>query len=92
MINTKEENIAQKVFDIISSGKSVCEKVNPRGVCCTEDVTSFLTEYGIDYKVAGSCGDSSCGTSSSSEESSCFGTSSLGLKFSLNPKQTSSCC
>jgi len=71
MINNKEENIAEKVFEIVSSGKSVCEKANPRGVCCTEDVTNFLADYGIDYGRASSCGDSSCGTSSSSKESSC---------------------
>lgn len=71
MINNKEENIAQKVFDIVSSGKSVCERVNPRGVCCTEDITRFLADYGIDYQETNSCENSTCGTSDSTTKSSC---------------------
>ena len=49
MIENKEPNIAQKVKAIIADGKSVCEKSNPKGTCCTDDITSFLAEYGIDF-------------------------------------------
>jgi hypothetical protein len=50
MIKKNEPDIAKKVKAIISEGKSFCEKSNPKGTCCTEDITSFLKEYGIDFK------------------------------------------
>ncbi|NOQ32351.1 MAG: hypothetical protein GQ570_14675 [Helicobacteraceae bacterium] len=49
MIENNEFNIAQKVKAIISDGKSFCEKSNPKGTCCTDDITSFLAEYGINF-------------------------------------------
>ena len=49
MIANKELGIAKKVKAIISEGKSFCEKSNPKGTCCTEDITSFLKEYDIDF-------------------------------------------
>jgi len=49
MIENNEPNIAQKVRAIISDGKSFCEKSNPKGTCCTQEVTDFLASYGIDY-------------------------------------------
>ena len=49
MIKNNEPDIAKKVKAIISDGKSFCEKSNPKGTCCTEDITSFLKEYGIDF-------------------------------------------
>lgn len=49
MIENKEENIPGKIKTIISQGKSFCKKSNPKGTCCTEDITSFLKEYGIDF-------------------------------------------
>ncbi|NCO00527.1 MAG: hypothetical protein GW906_01670 [Epsilonproteobacteria bacterium] len=49
MINRKEPAIAKKVKEIIADGKSFCEKSNPKGTCCTEDITSFLKGYGIDF-------------------------------------------
>lgn len=67
MINNKEENIAQKVKDIVSGGKHFCEKANPRGVCCTEDIISFLADYGVDYNKSDE--NSSCGEIK--ENSSC---------------------
>ena len=50
MINNKETNISQKVRDIIASGKSVCEKSNPKGICCTEDVKYFLETLAIPWE------------------------------------------
>jgi len=50
MIKNKDVNIAGKVKAIIADGKSFCEKSNPRGTCCTQDVTDFLAEYRINYK------------------------------------------
>lgn len=90
MINNKEENIAQKVKDIVSDGKHFCEKANPRGVCCTEDIINFLADYGIDYNEKSSnenssCGESSCGDNTPiKDNSSCCGDSSS--------KKSSSCC
>jgi hypothetical protein len=49
MIENNEPDIAKKVKAIISDGKSFCEKSNPKGTCCTDDITSFLKEYGIDF-------------------------------------------
>lgn len=74
MIQSNEPDIAKKVKAIISEGKSFCEKSNPKGRCCTEDITSFLKEYGIDFnetkKTAFSLNpnpsSSCCSTSSSS--------------------------
>ena len=47
MIEDNESNIYEKVKSIISEGKSFCEKSNPKGVCCTEDIKSFLIENGV---------------------------------------------
>ena len=49
MIQSNKPDIAKKVKAIISEGKSFCEKSNPKGTCCTEDITSFLKEYDIDF-------------------------------------------
>lgn len=49
MIKNSEPDIAKKVKAIVSEGKSFCEKSNPKGRCCTEDIASFLKEYGIDF-------------------------------------------
>lgn len=49
MIEAKEENIAAKIKAILSEGKSFCEKSNPKGICCTEDIKIFLTDYGINW-------------------------------------------
>ncbi len=49
MIENRESHIVQKVKEIIADGKSFCEKSNPKGICCTEDITSFLAEYDIHY-------------------------------------------
>ena len=49
MIKNNEPDIPKKVKAIISDGKSFCEKSNPKGTCCTEDITSFLKEYGINF-------------------------------------------
>lgn len=56
-----------------------CEKSNPRGTCCTEDLTRFLADYGMKYNV----GESSCGDSST--DGSCGNTSQV-------VKKNSSCC
>ena len=81
MINNKEEDIPTKIKNIVSEGKTFCEKSNPRGTCCTEDMARFLADYGLDYNSAKS---SSCGDSSSQESSSC-GTNT-------EVKEKTSCC
>lgn len=89
MINSKEENIPGKIKAILSAGKTFCEKSNPRGTCCTEDVTRFLADYGIDYTSGGSsCSEeNSCGTNDKvqKEKSACCG--STGTK-----EKESACC
>ena len=40
---------AQKIKAIIKGGKSFCEKSNPKGVCCTEDVKEFLKSHNIEW-------------------------------------------
>jgi len=50
MIENREPGIAAKVRTIISEGKSFCEKSNPRGVCCTEDVKAYLSDRGISWE------------------------------------------
>jgi len=47
MVSAGEKNIASKLKAIIASGKSFCEKSNPKGVCCTEDVKAFVESHGI---------------------------------------------
>lgn len=47
MIANNEKNIYDKVKSIIAEGKSFCEKSNPKGVCCTEDIKTFLTANGV---------------------------------------------
>lgn len=47
MLENKEPDIAKKIREIISEGKSFCEKSNPKGVCCTEDIKVFLARHGI---------------------------------------------
>ncbi|MFT7861179.1 MAG: hypothetical protein ABXS93_09665 [Sulfurimonas sp.] len=47
MIENKETNIYDKIKSIISEGKSFCEKSNPKGVCCTDDIKNFLTKNGV---------------------------------------------
>lgn len=49
MLETNEANIGSKIKAIISDGKSFCEKSNPKGVCCTEDVKEFLKSYNINW-------------------------------------------
>jgi len=46
MIKDNESNIYEKVKTIISEGKSFCEKSNPKGICCSEDVKNFLIDNG----------------------------------------------
>ena len=46
MIEAKEENIPSKIKAIISEGKTFCEKSNPRGTCCTQDIATFLEKQG----------------------------------------------
>ncbi len=50
MIANSELNIAVKVKAIIAEGKSFCEKSNPKGVCCTEDVKDYLAVHGISWQ------------------------------------------
>ena len=50
MIENNEANIAEKVKAIIAEGKSFCEKSNPKGTCCTDDVKHFLAGYGIPWE------------------------------------------
>lgn len=50
LVEKKDPNIAKKIKEIIASGKTFCEKSNPKGVCCTEDVDSFFQAHGIVYK------------------------------------------
>lgn len=74
MIQNKEENIPAKIKKIISSGKSFCEKSNPKGACCPDEITSFLADYGINYnhdKINTNNESSSCGTSSSTSSCGC---------------------
>lgn len=79
MIKNKEKKIPEKIKEIVSVGKTFCEKSNPRGTCCTEDLTRFLADYGMKYNV----GESSCGDSST--DGSCGNTSQV-------VKKSSSCC
>jgi hypothetical protein len=78
MIKNNEPDIAKKIKAIISDGKSFCEKSNPKGTCCTEDITSFLKEYDINFnetkKTTFSLNpnpSSSCCSTSSSSSSCC---------------------
>ncbi|WP_294892308.1 hypothetical protein [Sulfuricurvum sp. MLSB] len=50
MIEDNIPDISDKIKAIISEGKSFCEKSNPKGVCCTEDVKTFLAEYGMAWE------------------------------------------
>ncbi|MDQ1339639.1 MAG: hypothetical protein QG567_792, partial [Campylobacterota bacterium] len=36
----------------IARGKSFCEKSNPKGVCCTDDVKAFVESHG---RTGGEC-------------------------------------
>lgn len=56
MVENKDPDIADTIKTIISGGKSFCEKSNPKGVCCTEDVKSFLARHGMEWKDTGSAG------------------------------------
>lgn len=47
MLEAGEQNISTKLQEIIASGKSFCEKSNPKGVCCTEDVKAFVASHGL---------------------------------------------
>lgn len=47
MVEESESDIANKIKTIINEGKSFCEKSNPKGVCCTEDVKAFLVKRGL---------------------------------------------
>jgi len=49
MINRGEKDIGKKVRDIISQGKTFCEKANPKGSCCTKEVGDFLADYNIAF-------------------------------------------
>jgi Zinc binding domain len=55
MIKNKESNIPTKIKDILASGKSFCEKSNPRGNCCTEDIKNFLADYEINWGKSSCC-------------------------------------
>ena len=59
MIENGEEDIAGKIKKIVSEGKTFCEKANPRGTCCTEDIATFLQEHNVPTN------SSSCSTSNS---------------------------
>ncbi|WP_345974909.1 hypothetical protein [Sulfurimonas sp. HSL3-7] len=50
MIEKGEPDIAEKVKAIIANGKSFCEKSNPKGTCCTDDVKNFLAGFGISWE------------------------------------------
>lgn len=56
MVEDNIPDIANKIKTIISEGKSFCEKSNPKGVCCTEDVKAFLAKQGMAWEDAGSAG------------------------------------
>ena len=60
MVRAGEPNIAQKIKEIIANGKSFCEKSNPKGVCCTEDVNLFLAAHNIDIAIDNSHTASCC--------------------------------
>ena len=101
MIKNKEEDIPTKISKIISEGKTFCEKANPRGTCCPEEITKFLADYGIDYgdSTSPTCGDGgSCGTSTDvKEESPCCGEKKEEVKESsccddTKPEKKSACC
>lgn len=49
MIEAGEENIPAKLREIIARGKSFCEKSNPKGVCCTDDVKAFIESHGLTW-------------------------------------------
>lgn len=49
MIEEQQENIPSKIKAIITEGKTFCEKSNPRGTCCTQDIDTFLAKHGIDW-------------------------------------------
>lgn len=56
MVEDNEPDIADKIKTIISEGKSFCEKSNPKGVCCTEDVKAFLAKRGLQWEDTGAAG------------------------------------
>lgn len=60
MLRDNEPNIAQKIKSIITDGKSFCEKSNPKGICCTEDIKSFLAEHGISWDEENTSGSGCC--------------------------------
>ena len=41
--------LKEQILKMIEEGKTFCEKSNPKGTCCTEDITDFLAEYGINF-------------------------------------------
>ena len=47
MVAAGEENIGAKLKAIIADGRSFCEKSNPKGICCTEDVKAFVESHGV---------------------------------------------
>lgn len=50
MVREGEPDIAGKIKAIIAGGRSFCEKSNPKGVCCTEDVARFLADHGLAWE------------------------------------------
>jgi len=56
MLEEGVPDVAGAVKAIIGSGKSFCEKSNPKGVCCTEDVRVFLSRHGLAWDDAGAGG------------------------------------
>lgn len=56
MLETGEPNISAKLKEIIASGKSFCEKSNPKGACCTEDVKKFIEAHGLVWNERGAGG------------------------------------
>lgn len=43
-------DVLKKIKEIISRDKSFCQKANPKGSCCTEDIKSFLASHNIPWE------------------------------------------
>jgi len=44
--------LVKKIKAIISKDKSICQKANPKGSCCTEDIKQWLGSHGIPWETS----------------------------------------
>jgi len=50
MKNLSSKELVKKIKAIISQDKSFCQKSNPKGSCCTQDIKDFLASHEIAWE------------------------------------------